>query len=274
MQQRDGLRPWSSQKINEFAQFPAMADGRRSTRRSRCGPPVTRRTASSTSMTRRHGRRWRRARHPRQHRLVHAVVRASTSTPSLATWEGFTDNESIFATAETGDQGRFLGSPTRPTRSSTRRSPRASDSTSRSCTRVRRPASLAALDKAYDNQEPHPDVLVDAALGAMRSTTSSRSSCRPRRTTTSARRSLPKTPTPIGYAATTPTTCSTRRSAPSSRRRTPRRSSSSRTSTGRKQDQNEVAPGDRRRRPTPPRRPRAWIDANPTSWEAWLPQAS
>ena len=69
--------------------------------------------------------------------------------------------------------------PTRPTRSSTRPSSRASAWTSQVIYSGSEAASLAALDKAYNNQRPDPDVLRGPRSGPTPSTTSSRSSSPP-----------------------------------------------------------------------------------------------
>jgi glycine betaine/proline transport system substrate-binding protein len=73
--------------------------------------------------------------------------------PDLATWEGFKDNADEFATAETGDKGRFLGADTtysifdEAIIKSLGLDLQVVYSGSEA-------ASLAALDKAYNNQDP------------------------------------------------------------------------------------------------------------------------
>lgn len=73
--------------------------------------------------------------------------------PDLATWEGFKDNADEFATAETGDKGRFLGADTtysifdEAIIKSLGLDLQVVYSGSEA-------ASLAALDKAYNAQEP------------------------------------------------------------------------------------------------------------------------
>jgi glycine betaine/proline transport system substrate-binding protein len=73
--------------------------------------------------------------------------------PDLATWEGFKDNADEFATAETGDKGRFLGADTtysifdEAIIESLGLDLQVIYSGSEA-------ASLAALDKAYNNEDP------------------------------------------------------------------------------------------------------------------------
>jgi glycine betaine/proline transport system substrate-binding protein len=73
--------------------------------------------------------------------------------PDLATWEGFKENADAFATAETGDKGRFLGADTtysifdEAIIESLGLDLQVIYSGSEA-------ASLAALDKAYNNQDP------------------------------------------------------------------------------------------------------------------------
>lgn len=73
--------------------------------------------------------------------------------PELATWEGFKDNADIFATAETGDKGRFLGADT--TYSIYDEAIIASLGLDLEVVYSgSEAASLAALDKAVTNEEP------------------------------------------------------------------------------------------------------------------------
>lgn len=73
--------------------------------------------------------------------------------PDLATWEGFKDNADAFATAETGDKGRFLGADT--TYSIFDEAIIASLGLDLEVVYSgSEAASLAALDKAYNSQEP------------------------------------------------------------------------------------------------------------------------
>ena len=73
--------------------------------------------------------------------------------PDLATWEGFKDNADAFATAETGDKGRFLGADT--TYSIFDEAIIASLGLDLEVVYSgSEAASLAALDKAYNAQEP------------------------------------------------------------------------------------------------------------------------
>jgi glycine betaine/proline transport system substrate-binding protein len=73
--------------------------------------------------------------------------------PQYATWEGFKDDADVFATAETGDKGRFLGADTtysifdEAIIKSLGLDLQVVYSGSEA-------ASLAALDKAYNNQDP------------------------------------------------------------------------------------------------------------------------
>jgi len=73
--------------------------------------------------------------------------------PDLATWEGFKDNADVFATAETGDKGRFLGADTTYSIFD-----EAIIETLGLDLEVvysgSEAASLAALDKAFENQDP------------------------------------------------------------------------------------------------------------------------
>ena len=73
--------------------------------------------------------------------------------PDLATWEGFKDNAEVFATAETGDKGRFLGADTTYSIFD-----EAIIETLGLDLEVvysgSEAASLAALDKAFENQDP------------------------------------------------------------------------------------------------------------------------
>lgn len=73
--------------------------------------------------------------------------------PELATWEGYKGNADLFATAETGDKGRFLGADT----TYSIFDEAIIESLGLDLEVVysgSEPASLAALDKAYQNQEP------------------------------------------------------------------------------------------------------------------------
>jgi glycine betaine/proline transport system substrate-binding protein len=73
--------------------------------------------------------------------------------PQFATWEGFQDDASLFATAETGDKGRFLGADT----TYSIFDEAIIDSLGLDLTVVysgSEAASLAALDKAVNNQDP------------------------------------------------------------------------------------------------------------------------
>ncbi len=73
--------------------------------------------------------------------------------PDYATWEGFKDNADEFATAETGDKGRFLGADT--TYSIFDEAIIASLGLDLEVVYSgSEAASLAALDKAYENQDP------------------------------------------------------------------------------------------------------------------------
>ncbi|MDH5312883.1 MAG: hypothetical protein OEW66_03445, partial [Actinomycetota bacterium] len=73
--------------------------------------------------------------------------------PEFATWEGFKDNADAFATAETGDKGRFLGADT--TYSIFDEAIIASLGLDLEVVYSgSEAASLAALDKAYNSQEP------------------------------------------------------------------------------------------------------------------------
>jgi glycine betaine/proline transport system substrate-binding protein len=73
--------------------------------------------------------------------------------PDLATWEGFKENADAFATAETGDKGRFLGADT--TYSIFDEAIIASLGLDLEVVYSgSEAASLAALDKAYNAQEP------------------------------------------------------------------------------------------------------------------------
>ena len=73
--------------------------------------------------------------------------------PDLATWEGFKENADAFATAETGDKGRFLGADT--TYSIFDEAIIASLGLDLEVVYSgSEAASLAALDKAYNSQEP------------------------------------------------------------------------------------------------------------------------
>ena len=73
--------------------------------------------------------------------------------PDYATWEGFKDNADEFATAETGDKGRFLGADT--TYSIFDEAIIASLGLDLEVVYSgSEAASLAALDKAYKNQDP------------------------------------------------------------------------------------------------------------------------
>lgn len=73
--------------------------------------------------------------------------------PELATWEGFKDDADAFATAETGDKGRFLGADT--TYSIFDEAIIASLGLDLEVVYSgSEAASLAALDKAYNAQEP------------------------------------------------------------------------------------------------------------------------
>ena len=73
--------------------------------------------------------------------------------PDLATWEGFKDSADVFATAETGDRGRFLGADTTYSIFD-----EAIIETLGLDLEVvysgSEAASLAALDKAFENQDP------------------------------------------------------------------------------------------------------------------------
>jgi len=73
--------------------------------------------------------------------------------PDFATWEGFKDNADVFATAETGDRGRFLGADTTYSIFD-----EAIIETLGLDLEVvysgSEAASLAALDKAFENQDP------------------------------------------------------------------------------------------------------------------------
>ena len=123
-----------------------------STRRSRCGRPATRRTARTTST--------RRARSSTRGELgiignigwfIPSYV--VEQNPELATWEGFKDNADEFATAETGDKGRFLGADT--TYSIFDEAIIASLGLDLEVVYSgSEAASLAALDKAYEKQDP------------------------------------------------------------------------------------------------------------------------
>ena len=73
--------------------------------------------------------------------------------PDLATWEGFKDNADVFATAETGDKGRFLGADT--TYSIFDEAIIATLGLDLEVVYSgSEAASLAALDKAFENQDP------------------------------------------------------------------------------------------------------------------------
>jgi len=73
--------------------------------------------------------------------------------PEYATWEGFQDDADIFSTAETGDKGRFLGADT--TYSIFDEAIIASLGLDLEVVYSgSEAASLAALDKAYENQDP------------------------------------------------------------------------------------------------------------------------
>jgi glycine betaine/proline transport system substrate-binding protein len=73
--------------------------------------------------------------------------------PEFATWEGFKDNADAFATAETGDKGRFLGADT--TYSIFDEAIIASLGLDLEVVYSgSEAASLAALDKAYNSEEP------------------------------------------------------------------------------------------------------------------------
>ena len=73
--------------------------------------------------------------------------------PEYGTWEGFKENADIFATAETGDKGRFLGADT--TYSIFDEAIIASLGLDLEVVYSgSEAASLAALDKAYGNQDP------------------------------------------------------------------------------------------------------------------------
>ena len=76
-----------------------------------------------------------------------------TDHPELATWEGFSGNESLFATSETGDKGRILdGDPTFVTFDQP-----IADNLGLNLEVVyagSEAAELSALDAAYKNQEP------------------------------------------------------------------------------------------------------------------------
>lgn len=73
--------------------------------------------------------------------------------PEYATWEGFKDDADLFSTAETGDKGRFLGADT--TYSIFDEAIIASLGLDLEVVYSgSEAASLAALDKAYENQDP------------------------------------------------------------------------------------------------------------------------
>ncbi len=175
----------------------------------------------------------------------------------------------MFATAETGDKGQFLGSDpnfgffdeeiTQNLGLDLEFVYSGSET-----------GSLAALDKAFANQDPLL-MYFWTPHWARPSTTSSRWSS-PRTTATrNAPRALENSDAD-GYAATTPTTCSTRRSAPNSRRRIRQRSSSSQNFQWTEEDQNQVGLAIQEKT-DPLEAAQAWIDANPDVVEGWLPAA-
>ena len=135
--------------------------------------------------------------------------------PETATWEGFLDPEvaSQFASAETGDLGRFLG--TDPSLLAVRRGDHREP-------RAAAPGRLLRLGSGHRGgprlggrrRGADPDVLVGARPPQPRSTTSSPSSCPS--TPTSATPTRPRSPAP------TRRTCSSRSPAPTSPTRTRR----------------------------------------------------
>ena len=144
--------PWSSRRSTSrrsSRRWPTVT----SMRRSRCGRPVTRRTARTTS------RRPAPSSTAASSGIIGNIGWFTPSyvveeNPDYATWEGFKDNADEFATAETGDKGRFLGADTTYSifDEADHREPRLW--TSRSSTAGSEAASLAALDKAYENEDP------------------------------------------------------------------------------------------------------------------------
>ncbi len=189
--------------------------------------------------------------------------------PEFATWEGFEENADIFATAETGDKGRFLGADT----TYSIFDEQIIEALGLDLEVVytgSEPATLAALDTAVQNEEPilmywwTPQWanakydLVEVELPAVH-----------RRV----RGHRAERPEAKGYDCDYADDVCTRRSAPSSRPRTPRPSSSSRTSAGRRRSRTASR---RRSRKVKDGEDAAqtWIDANEATWQAWLPAAS
>ena len=190
--------------------------------------------------------------------------------PEYATWEGFKDDADMFATADTGDKGRFLGADT--TYSIFDEQIIAALGLDLEVDLQRqRGASLAALDTAVENEEPILMYWWTPAVGERE--------VRPRRGRAArvhGRVRRHRAERPRGRSATTATTrttSSTRRSAPSCRRRTRPRSSSCRTSSGPRRTRT-ASPSRSRRvrsRRMPPRR---GSTRTTSTWQAWLPAAS
>ena len=140
-------------EIDEFAQFPAMADGDVDATLE-VWPSGHAKDRKDYIDKARLGRRRRRARRHRQDRMVHPDVPRRARTPTYATWEGFKDNADDVRDGRDRRQGPVPGR--RPERSHLRRGDhrRASAWTSRSSTRDRRPHRSRRSTRRYENQDP------------------------------------------------------------------------------------------------------------------------
>ena len=254
--------------IDEYAQFPALSTGELDATLE-VWPSGHAEDYAHLHRRRRQRRRRRRARAWSARSAGTCRPTSSTSTPSSRPWRASTSNASLFATAETGDKGQFLDGD-----------PSFVSTTSRSSTNlgldfevVVRGIRGGAAHRArhgVPERGAAADVLVDAALGERRSTTSRRSSC-PRSTEQCAdvaRQRRRATATP----ATTRRTCCTRRSAPSWRRRT----RGVRVPVGDELDRTTTRTAWRSRSRTartPEEAAQEWVDANQDVWQPGSPAA-
>ena len=170
--------------------------------------------------------------------MVRAELRGRGRTSSTRRWDGFKEDADIFATADTGDKGRFLGADT--TYSIFDEQIIAALGLDLEVVYSgSEDASLSALDTAVQERGADPDVLVDAAVGERE--VRPRRGEAPRVHRTSAQTSRSTTRRPFGYNCDYADDVLYKAFSAHREERIPRRSSSYRTLRGRREDQNSVA---------------------------------